>query len=433
MSFFALGFVLSFFLLLVLSLSRHPIFGLYAYLEAFYLHPPGQWWGQSLPDLRWAFLAASVLMISTLIHKNKLTIYGLKFTEVRLFLVFTLFVCLQYFWALSPEIHIDYMVLCLKFLILIILIQSVINGIKEVYGFILANLVGCAYLGYQGFGIRGRLENLGLPGINGSNHLAQHLSVVLVFAAFLLLMRFGKKEVLLYPLYILVLNGIILTESRSVVIALAVTGLFLIFMNPQDAKKKFYLYAALAIIGFGVLLGPGLVTKMQGLSITSGQDSRDLSTQSRFHLLEKQWEIFLESPILGSGHRGTLLLSPLYIDQSFNASNQGQNKASHNFVMTLLVDHGLVGASMYLLVIFLTIKKGINIRKLHVISPDAIRLRVLLTGFVAALICLLVAGMGSNNKVLEIDIWLYALIGLLYSKINSESVDSKQTLIARHT
>ena len=41
----ALAFVGSYFVLLLLAFVRHPIYGLFAYLLAFYVHPPSRWWG----------------------------------------------------------------------------------------------------------------------------------------------------------------------------------------------------------------------------------------------------------------------------------------------------------------------------------------------------------------------------------------------------
>src|SRR5262245_28767941 len=62
----AIAFAGVFALALVLAFVRHPIFGLGAYLLAFFNHPPDRWWGQSLPDLRWSLLAAAVTLVAAL-------------------------------------------------------------------------------------------------------------------------------------------------------------------------------------------------------------------------------------------------------------------------------------------------------------------------------------------------------------------------------
>ena len=59
MSLTGMLFMVAFMAALTLALVRHPIYGLYAYVADFYLHPPSRWWGQFLPDMRWSMLAAS--------------------------------------------------------------------------------------------------------------------------------------------------------------------------------------------------------------------------------------------------------------------------------------------------------------------------------------------------------------------------------------
>lgn len=52
----------------LLSLFRHPIFGLLTYVGVFYIHPPARWWGDVLPSARWSLLAACVTLIGLLVH-----------------------------------------------------------------------------------------------------------------------------------------------------------------------------------------------------------------------------------------------------------------------------------------------------------------------------------------------------------------------------
>ena len=67
----AATFLIAYFLSCVLALTRHPSFGLLAYLSAFYIHPPSRWWAYALPDVRWSLLAAGVTFVGLFIHKQK--------------------------------------------------------------------------------------------------------------------------------------------------------------------------------------------------------------------------------------------------------------------------------------------------------------------------------------------------------------------------
>lgn len=67
MSITAAVFVLVYVAGLALALWN-PMAGLCAYLWAFYMNPPGNWWGQDLPDLRWSLIAALVTFVAYVLH-----------------------------------------------------------------------------------------------------------------------------------------------------------------------------------------------------------------------------------------------------------------------------------------------------------------------------------------------------------------------------
>ena len=55
------------------ALMRRPMYGLVAYLWAFYNHPPSRWWGDDLPTLRWSLIAAVVTLLALKLHAREET------------------------------------------------------------------------------------------------------------------------------------------------------------------------------------------------------------------------------------------------------------------------------------------------------------------------------------------------------------------------
>jgi hypothetical protein len=51
-------FLVAFIACAVLALTRHPIYGVWLYIGAIYIHPPSRWWASMLPDMRWSLLTA---------------------------------------------------------------------------------------------------------------------------------------------------------------------------------------------------------------------------------------------------------------------------------------------------------------------------------------------------------------------------------------
>jgi len=434
MSIAALGFILIYFGgLFIAVFQRKPIFGLASYLVAFYLHPPVRWWGQSLPDLRWSLLAALVTLFAIFLNREKVKFKFFEFRENKLILAFCIYISIQSSWAISFDLHWVYVTLFIKFLILIMLFQNSIRSEKDLILFVFVNAVGCSYFGYLGLTEHtgGRLESVGGPGLVSANQLAQHIGVILVFTSYLILCKIPlwMKGIIVLTIA-LNLEAIMLTQSRSVLIAVVVTGAMSVFFVPKQHKKKYWLLLFLGVSAFTALMGSQIVSRIDNLTGNNESGVQDKSASSRIIIIKSQFDMFKDSPLLGVGHRGTLLLSPFYVPEGYRAKNtknkEGKTyRASHNFIMAVLVDHGLIGAALYFSVIFSCFYRVRKIYKVNIENKELVTVKTLLIGLGLSLFCLMVAGLGSNNKVLEIDIWLYALIPLIYQIITNNNVVKK--------
>jgi O-antigen ligase len=427
---FAIAFVLIYFGGLFRAVTSNPIWGLYIYVFAFYLHPPARWWGQSLPDLRWSLTAAAITLLAILIRKGY-KINGFQFKETKLLICFSIYVCIQSLWVDNLTIHLEYVNLVVKFVILIILMHSCVKNKSDVMGFILINLVGCLYYAYLGETRTsgGRLDGIGGPSIASSNQLGQHLAAVMFFCGFAIFTHIRSKWQYFFMIagVGLTLKVIIMTGSRGVFLGVGVVGLLALFSVPKEIKKKVYTYFALACAAAAVSIGPTLIERFEGIQVdeATGEVS-DTSARSRIYILEAQWEMFKAAPILGHGHRATLLLSPYYIASEYRSGRSGNGgyRASHNLIASLFIDHGVIGATLYLSVIYLCLKRiwafsNLNRREEKQVDREISDLKVLGLGFCFGLLSLIITGMTSNNKTAETDWWLYALIPIC-SRLISE-------------
>ncbi len=430
MSITAIFYVLIFLYCLFKAFASRPIWGLWAYFFAFYLHPHSKYWGSQLPTLRWSLIAAIVTLLVLFVKKKqdeKFVFF--EFVENKIFFLFVIFVAIQYFWALSGTVHMVYVVMTAKFLLLIFLIQNCLKTNKDILLFILINLVGSAYVSYIGISQHsgGRFEGVGGPGLSETNEIAQHLGVVLIMSAYLLLCRLGKKSYLLIIPILLLLQAIMMTESRGAMIALAGAAFFSLIYSPKKVRKQFILFAVLGGIAFSALVGPQLLSRFDKMSSNDDGELKGQSANSRFVMMDIQWGIFKEQPILGHGHKGTLILSPIYVPEKY-LTREGV-RASHNLVMSMLVDHGAIGSILYFSVTLCCLLKARAACKTAGDEDDIHLLRTLLLGIGISLIYLMLGGLGSNNKVMEVDIWLYALIPLLFSRLKNiktiESINEK--------
>lgn len=420
MSLTAIVFVVLYFGLLVAALVRRPFFGLCAYLMAFYLHPPARWWGESLPDLRWSLTAAAVTLLAVFIKGGRFEPF--RFPETRLYAAFFAYVVLQTLWAADSAYHIEFVGMAFNFLMLMYLIQSTVKDQKELASFILVTMVGCSYFAYLGstqtWG--GRLDGVGGPSIASANQMAQHVAAMLVCGAYLLLLK-GRRwweYLVVLLLCAACLKAVLMAGSRGVYLAIVVTGAVALLMPAQASSRRLYALATLVLAGGLLVLGPTLMQRFEGVRLTQLSEAEDQSARSRVVFISAQWEMFKTAPMLGHGHKGTLVLSPSYISPEYLTEVEGKRagRASHNYLMSLLVDHGLIGATLVLLIIYRCV---VPLRRLSrmPLEGDADRLRLMVMGLMMGLICLMVAGMASDHKNSETSIWFFALIPLFLEKL----------------
>jgi len=382
------------------------------------MHPQSKYWGAYLPDLRWSLIAAMITLLAIFIKNKKIFVF--KYKEANLFLLFVLYVIIQNVWPLNSILHFDYTVLVVKYFIFIVIIQNVLLSDKDFKGFVYHNIIGCGYIAYIAISSHtgGRFEGIGGAGIVSANQLSQHLIVIITLASYLLLCNIGKARWFLIPLIVIVLKTTFMTESRSSLIALGITGVVSLLFIPYTVKRKFLGYCLLGMLAAVVLVGPSAIKRFDGFRGNDSGQMQDESARSRWVIIKAQYEMFKESPWLGYGHRGTLLLSPYYIDEAYRKGNVNSSdgiayKASHNFLMALLVDHGLIGATIYLLIIYSCLNNLFKIKKMKTLTTNQADVAILTTGALMGLICFMIAGLGSNNKVLEVDIWIYMFVAVM--------------------
>jgi O-antigen ligase len=411
---------------LTLALSGRPLYGLYIYFFSFYFHAPSQWWGASLPSLRWSLIAAVVTMIVLFVKPPAGGLRFWTFKENRMLTAFAALVFAQLIWVNHTALHMEYVILITKFIILIFLIQNIVQSEKELRGVIWVNMLGCAYLAYYGMSMHtgGRMENYGNGSGIDSNLAGMHFAAMLVLGGYLLLEKFHKKQLILMGALAVIMMGLFMTESRGALLSLGATGVLAMLFRPQSHRKKFMVFGVLAVIAGSALMGPQIIERFQGMEKTSEGEMADSSAESRFVIINAQIEMWKESPWVGHGHRGTLVLSPQYIPDEYRMKTPGKDvRASHNVTMAILVDHGVVGAFLYFGTILMCGWRIFSYRlpqDTRVQTKEQRLFSNMQLGAILALFCFMMGGQGANNKKLEADIWLIALIPVLARRVKWE-------------
>ncbi len=424
MSLTSLAFVAAFFGGLLASLLRNPVYGLYTYISVFYLHPPDRWWGEMLPDLRWSLLAAFVTVLSLWRDPPPADRPSwLQNSTVRMFILFSAWLWLQLAWAADRETHSEAAILFTKYTLLIFLVYMVVRTAEDLRNVLLVHVLGCFYLGWIIFvtpdsgRLDGRFDGVGGPGIDDANSLAMQLGTGLLAASALVLQGSWRVRALALAVTPFIVNGMIQTMSRGPVVGLIAGGLVMLTVTPVRFRKVYYGLGVLALLIL-VRMAPAQFWERLGTISAPVQQTEevDLSTQTRLVLAEAQLQMALDHPF-GAGHRGTAILSPRYLDEKYMAKTEwGEalgTRSSHNTFLSVLVEQGMPGALIYLLLLLTVYRQVRQLKTLDPLGlPEAIgTYRAAVAGCITAV---LVGGLFTDFLKAEVFVWCLGLLAALY-------------------
>lgn len=419
-------FALSFAWTTLLSLVRDPIYGLYLYIAIFFLHPPSRWWGQSLPDLRWSFLAAAITAVAILLHSSKKTDKPVSSRWYAtgpgmLMIILILYMWIQSLWAISPIDHTSAAVQYSKYVLVFAFVYTLAYSPERMTNVLLVIIAGCTYLGYltniataSSFA-NGRINGVGGPGISDANTLSMMFAVGVACAAVLALSSSGWRRIVAILTLPLMLNGLILAGSRGAFLALLAGGIFLVFAKPPRLKAKFWLFAIVGVLTVSALIDQRFMDRLVSISTLSESDTEEVekSARSRIYLQKAQLQMAVRFPH-GAGHKGTAALSPYYLDRRFLTGGDEENgvpaqRSSHNTFLTLLVEQGLLGALLYaaaIVWVLRTAKQLIGLQSKGLISPEDAQPAI---ASLCGLTIVFVAGIFTDYFMAEVQIWLFAI------------------------
>jgi O-antigen ligase len=311
--------------------------------------------------------------------------YNVLFYNNMTIFDFSTFQCIILLWAISNHLHGQ------NKLIYITLLFFVLGAMLE----------GILY--YLGIGVemeQGRLKIFG----DNENNIGFRMALAIIMLLSIVFenpLNFGKKRFfgllgLLFLFPVLALSG-----SRTSLITLALGVLiFTFFMRMSNIWRKvgFILMACVGIVAMMLYFAQFNTLKQRfNDSIENGD------TAGRIAIWHHVFPIFYESPVFGVGETGyAARIIPIY----------GEALPSHNLYIEILAYTGIIGLSLFLLLMARLAKKSWNLYKqLHFIMPVILIFMILVS---------MLASHGLYNKIFY---YIYAIIIALH-------VNKKQIIIA---
>lgn len=403
----------------VMAFTHHPVFGLYFYMATTYVHPPSRWWADMLPDLRWALLSAVITIIAVLYHRGRLRDdrqYWFSNVPAVVLLLYATLMTLQTPFALAPQMHEAGVVLFWKYIVAFWFVYRIADTLRNVRNILFLHAIGCSMLGALArFSKRegGRVEGVGGPGIDDANTLAMFLATGAVVCVALLLSQKGWRRLLALCLLPPILEGFVTCNSRGALLGLAGGALVIAVAKAQAHNKTFWALSLVVAMIVSVAVDQMFLDRMVTMGDFARQDAEaELSARSRTAIIEAQVEMAKDYP-MGVGHRGTVPLSPRYLDKRWldkGGADPDAGRASHNTFMTTLVEQGVAGALLFVTLVLWVLRSVLRLRRLGRspgVDPELVSLGA---GACGGVVTVLVAGVATDYLLSEIQFWLLACV-----------------------
>ena len=186
MSLTAIAWVILFGLLAVCSLHR-PVWAVSLYMLTFFAAPHLWWWGDQIPEARYALVAGLVPFCAVVFHLGQASEGERQWsrTHTAALLIVGNATFVHFVIASTPSVSVDHYVELLKFILLFFLVWLAIQDRRDLRIAVIAIALGAAYIGYEvtinerGDFSGSRLEGVGAPGADSSNSLASVMLLTL--------------------------------------------------------------------------------------------------------------------------------------------------------------------------------------------------------------------------------------------------------------
>jgi len=389
----------------------NPLFGLLGYLFEYYLRPSLHWWGQGLPDFRWNFAIALVLIVTFVLRRSSLpelkhvTNPALKWIlplAALTLLVTPIAADIDRSFAKSVEFQ--------KIVVIYMLIIGVVRSRRAFDAVAAIHMAGAGWWGYEQWldpkRVASRLDHVGSADTLGDNEAAAHLLTVLpLIFVYLLAIKDKRLRLLALTTAPFVVNLFILCNSRGGTVGLVVGALAALLLAKKGHRLRMIAALPVITIAFFALADPEFISRQQ---TTTNYDEQGTAVE-RFESWQGGLSLIRDHPF-GAGGDGYEVLSSEYIP-AVVARNQGEERAPHNTFVLVTADWGVLGLICYLGLIGSTFLMLHKVRRSS-IGDDSMFYRAL--ALQVGLIATLTASTFSDRLYGESFYWMCALAVALY-------------------
>lgn len=416
--------VITFFLLyaggLTSALLLDASWGIYLYQLDYFWNPVIRWWYQYLPELRYAFIIAVVVLISFIIRHEKYTDNKLSnYPQLKWLFAMLAMMIVICFYAAWPERHNGMPIVLAKIIAFIIIAYKVIDTPQKFEKLIWIFLVGNFYVGWiahnTGRGFGGRLEGIGLSDGTNANDTGSVLITAVPILIFYIIKGKIWQKLLSLTTLAYILDGIVLVNSRGaflgMIIGLIYMLLHILFSKLVGNKEKIIMVLGVLIATclFWYLMDDAFTERMSTLQ-TVDLDNPEGEESSRVYFWKKTFDLVKSHPF-GVGFWGYQRLSHQFLPSEMLT---GGMRAVHSTYFQALAEYGYIGPIILFGYLVSTFNLSRNSRK-FVISKNNVYLYYQNIAINAGLVSFLIAAAFIDRLYAEMIFWFPLFISIFYN------------------
>lgn len=305
MSLSLLVYLLLFVWLTFMAIQR-PVYGVALYLLTFFGDPAMWWWGAPLISFRLNLFSAILAISSVLIHRfPSFRRLSDAWMEILLGLIVLNATFVHFGLAENTAVSLKAYDLLLKFAVLGFLMKHAIADKRDFMLMLMVFTLAMGHIGYEvkfndaGAIQKGRLEGVGPPTADNSNHLASLLVTLLPLMGTLALVGSKWQKLTAFAAAPFAVNTLLLCSSRGAFLAALASAPIYLVLAPPRVRRIALIVVALGAVGTLLLLRDDkILTRFQTTFVSA--DQRDASASGRLDYWKAGLNMVRDYP-LGAG------------------------------------------------------------------------------------------------------------------------------------
>lgn len=343
-----------------MALARGPFWALLSCAVVYFNSPQEDinWWAGYLPFTRWSLLSSAILIISYLLHKDKIAkIKKGSFIWSVCFCILTAMITV-YSSVNVPDSNrflfqlISYTIICFC------IIKGIITTQQFKY-FILVIILFASSLSFKAYvygeRINARLENIGINDSFGSNQFALLIASIVPFAIPFILKGNWWQRLFCLSTFPLIVNAFVLCNSRGAFVAAALSFFISVCFFADLKLKKIMVFSFIIFIPLFVYLSDEylidrLATLLEAESAMQSESQAIELSSGRVEIWGYGFQMVKDHPF-GAGPNAFKSLARLYMPAEVLTYHNGSDigiRGAHNTYLQVLVEQGVLGLFIWL-------------------------------------------------------------------------------------